>query len=67
MASKRIYTCDHCGKELNETHDYTETEIDCFGIYDKVDLCEKCFNEISKIVTDFCGAYARGDQNERDI
>ena len=65
MASKRIYTCDHCGKELNAMHDFTETNLDDFDFYAEVDLCEKCYGEISKIVHGFCNIGK--EQNERDI
>jgi len=51
---KEIYKCDHCGKELNTMHDFTETNLDDFDFYAKVDLCKKCYGEISKTVYEFC-------------
>lgn len=51
---KEIYKCDHCGKELNQMHDFTETNLDDFDFYATVDLCEKCYGEISKTVYEFC-------------
>jgi len=35
-------------------HDFTETNLDDFDFYAKVDLCKKCYGEISKTVYEFC-------------
>ena len=34
---------------------YVDMEIDNFDFVTRVDLCEKCYNEICKYVFDFCG------------
>ena len=54
MAIKEIYLCDHCGKELDVRNDFTGVELDDLDFYKNVDLCDKCYNEISKIVCEFC-------------
>lgn len=52
---KEVYVCDHCGAEFDSKDGYSDTRIDCFDFVDEVDLCEKCYNEISKYVYEFCG------------
>lgn len=47
---KQIFTCDHCGKELDEMHDYTEILIDDFLKFVDADLCYECFHELNDIV-----------------
>ena len=47
---KTIYTCDHCGKELNEMNDFTDMKIDNFIDYVSADLCSDCFNELNEMV-----------------
>jgi hypothetical protein len=50
---KEVYFCDHCGKEINPMNDYTDFEIDIFDFVKEVDLCQKCFNELSGIIKKF--------------
>ena len=52
---KIVTTCDHCGKELNEMHDYVDTEFDTLDNFIMADLCAECYMEISQIITKFCG------------
>lgn len=47
---KIVYTCDHCGKDLNEMKDYTDMEFDNFFDIFRADLCNKCFHELNNIV-----------------
>ena len=51
MTEIKIY-CDHCGKELNEMHDYVEQEV---GIVDYLmaDLCHKCMNDLESKIRNF--------------
>ena len=50
-----VTTCDHCGKKLNEMHDYVDTEFDTKDNWLCVDLCSECYAEISKTIREFCG------------
>lgn len=47
---KVTFTCDHCGKELDEMRDYTEMKIDNFIDFVEADLCSDCFRELNEIV-----------------
>lgn len=47
---KVTFTCDHCGKELDEMRDYTEMKIDNFIDFVEVDLCSDCFRELNEVV-----------------
>lgn len=49
-----VFTCDHCGKELDEMHDYTEMEIIDLAYYIETDLCKKCYEELSNIILEYC-------------
>ena len=44
--------CDHCGKLLDEKHDYPDTEC---GIrdYRKADFCTECLDKLETIITKF--------------
>ena len=55
------HKCDHCGKELDEMHDYVDTEIDAVCWFSGVDLCKECAKELEKIVTSFLN---RGVNND---
>lgn len=48
---KRVYTCDHCGKELDEMKDYIDITIDDLDDYIEADLCSDCYHELSDIVS----------------
>lgn len=50
---KIVYTCDHCGKELNEMHDYVEIEIRDFADYVETDLCAKCYDELNNMLLQY--------------
>lgn len=47
---KTVFTCDHCGKEIDEMKDYTDIEFDNFFEIFKSDLCYQCFHELNDIV-----------------
>ena len=48
------FRCDHCGKVLDEMHDYTEIEIDLpVGWWQDIDLCKECAEELCQLVGDF--------------
>ena len=51
---KQIVACDHCGKELDSMHDYTNMEIDDFVDWYEVDLCSECFHELNDMVLQYC-------------
>lgn len=50
-----VYTCDHCGKKINEMNDYIDTEFDTIDDWFKADLCSECYKEISQTIKQFCG------------
>lgn len=52
MIETKIY-CDHCHKELNEMHDYTDIEIDTIESYVHCDLCPDCVALLHKTVLKF--------------
>jgi DNA-directed RNA polymerase subunit RPC12/RpoP len=47
---KTIYTCDHCGKELNEMNDCIEIIVDNFIDVVYTDLCSDCERELNEII-----------------
>ena len=53
MTKTKIY-CDHCGKELNEMHDYIDVEIDMGVSWLRTDLCQECMHELKELVYSFC-------------
>lgn len=61
MTETKIY-CDHCGKELNEMHDYVDVEIDTAIGFIRTDLCHDCVYELDQMVKKFCEQ--RGQVNE---
>lgn len=50
---RTIFNCDHCGKELDDMHDYIEMEIDDFADYVETDLCARCYDELNNIVLQY--------------
>lgn len=50
---KMLYTCDHCGKEINEIRDYTDMKFDDFINYVEADLCSECFRELDDMVLQY--------------
>ena len=57
---KTTIHCDHCGKELDEMHDFTEQDV---GFYTTniVDLCKDCFNGLDEIIKEYC---SKGGEQE---
>lgn len=53
MTKTKIY-CDHCGKELDEMHDYTDVEIDMGVSWLRTDLCQECIQELKDTIFTFC-------------
>ena len=51
---KTVFTCDHCGKEMDDMRDYSEMKIDNFIDWIEVDLCSQCFHELNDIVLQYC-------------
>ncbi len=50
---KMVYTCDHCGKEVNGMSGYTDMVIDDFINIIEVDLCPECFRELNDMVLQY--------------
>ena len=50
---KTVFTCDHCGKEIDEMKDYADMKIDNFINDVETDLCSKCFRELDDIVMQY--------------
>ena len=50
---KTVFTCDHCGKEMDDMRDYSEMKIDNFIDWIETDLCSECFHELNDIVLQF--------------
>ncbi len=53
MTETKIY-CDHCQKELDSLHDYTDITLEVCENSVKVDLCVACFKSLNCIIRDFC-------------
>ena len=53
LALNRFYTCDHCGKQLDEMKDYTESNIDVFYECMQCDLCADCAKQLVKLVVGY--------------
>ena len=51
---RTVLTCDHCGAELDEMHDYTDMEIGIPYSFLTVDLCVNCAKELERQVKTFC-------------
>lgn len=47
---KMIFTCDHCGKEIDEMRDYPDMKIDNFIDFVTADLCSNCIRELNELV-----------------
>ena len=56
---KILFTCDHCGKEIDEIRDYTDMKIDNFINYVETDLCSECFKELDNIILQYCNKKAK--------
>lgn len=55
MTVMKMY-CDHCGKELNDMTDYTCVDIEVGYTEIETDLCKSCYEQLVKVVKDFCQA-----------
>lgn len=53
MIETKIY-CDHCGKELDTKTDYDDIEVEMNHKWQKIDLCEECFERLWSIIDTFC-------------
>jgi hypothetical protein len=59
MTETKIY-CDHCKRELDRMKDYIDIEIDMSHKWQKVDLCEDCYERLWSMIDDFCiGCYLK--------
>ena len=52
--------CDHCGKELDELHDYTDYEIEFEGDIYLCDLCTECKEAICKEIDERLKKFTEG-------
>lgn len=43
---KTTIHCDHCGKELDEMHDWVDTNIEIGSFIGKADLCKECLDTL---------------------
>lgn len=50
MSVIHYHTCDHCGKQLDEKHDYADYDLNNFT---EVDLCADCLHELETIIKIF--------------
>lgn len=53
MKSNKVF-CDHCGKELDTQNDYDNIEIEMNHKWQKVDLCDECFEQLWSMIDEFC-------------
>lgn len=61
MTEIKVY-CDHCGKELDEMHDYADAEIDTAVGLIKIDLCSDCLYKLDQVVKKFCEQRGQVDE-----
>lgn len=54
------YTCDHCGKEINDDGDFIEYDIEFEGNIYPCDLCAECKKEIYESVDKHIGEFIGG-------
>ena len=45
--------CDKCGCELDSMKDFEEAEIEVEGYLKQVDLCVKCYEELTDLIESF--------------
>lgn len=48
-----MYTCDHCGREIDEAKGRAEIEIEIGHADYSCDLCEDCLTELRRTVLQF--------------
>lgn len=54
----QFYTCDHCGKKLDDMKDYPDCVIDvCYNTV-QCDLCADCVSKLGDLVVGFVKAVA---------
>ena len=46
-------TCEHCGKRLDEMHDYVDWEVSLKTRFLSVDICCDCMEELENLVLGF--------------
>ena len=59
MREIKVY-CDHCGKVLDEMHDYPEQEVGLIR-YELADLCKECLEKLDEIIRAFCKKSGEAD------
>lgn len=62
MRKTTIY-CDHCGKILDEMHDWVDTEIYVDSFNCKADLCKECLTVLWARTKHFL---SNGKQNDKE-
>ena len=62
---KTVFTCDHCGKEIDEMTAFTDMKIDNFIDYIETDLCNKCFHELNDIVLQYINKRSNSYDSQR--
>ena len=50
---KSTIHCDHCGKELDEMHDWVDTNIEIGSYTGKADLCKGCLDTLCAMSNHF--------------
>lgn len=55
MTVMKMY-CDHCGKELDGMTDYASIDVEIAHTELETDLCNACYEQLIKVVKDFCRA-----------
>ena len=64
VMTKVITYCDHCGKTLNEMEDYPSSEIEIAYTEFEADLCKGCYEQLVKLVKNFCSKGERKTEDE---
>ena len=62
MECCKIY-CDHCRKELDTKTDYYDIEIEMNHKWQRVDLCEDCFEKLWSVIDAYCSC---GERKKND-
>lgn len=50
-----VYTCDHCGKKMNDMVDFPDMAFDDLNEYFSADLCRICYMELTRKTMSYCG------------
>ena len=59
VLTKRV--CDHCGKPVDVSKDYTDLQIDIGHQRETADLCKKCFGELYHVVGEYLTTAAKSE------